>query len=370
MMICALVASTGTAVAETYRWSQWQPDQEATLIGNRLFAERVCEATQGEICFEIYSGGALMPPKSHLQGIGDGVVQGGNVTQSYTPSDLPLSNALSAYYFVAPDPTVIGAAYADWAMHDPMALAEWQGHNVIGLGGFSTPSTPIVCNTTQPITELEQFQGLKIRFPSGANAKLAEDLGAVVVIIPAPEIYQALQVGQIDCAGIPLPWLNIENSLEEVSKSTTLLNWGTSFQAPLQILNRDFWQSLTNDQRGEMFKAAAMAHANVQVGYNNNAQRAADAAAGRGYIIAEPGDSIKEAVAEWVDAGVGDMAGVARDLYGVKDPEALFASFSPYVEKWRALIAEIEDPNDVDALTKVFYENMYDDLDPMTYGMN
>jgi len=133
-------------------------------------------------------------------------------------------NSLAGFGFVEPDPVTIGAAVADWLMHDPAAQKEWLDHNVVAFGGFSTPSYPIICNTAEPVTSLKQLKGLKIRWPGGVNAKLTEDLGGVPVNIPGAEIYQALQTGQIDCAGVPATWLNIDNSLDEVSKSTTLVN--------------------------------------------------------------------------------------------------------------------------------------------------
>lgn len=368
--VCALVVAATGATAETYRWSQWQADNEATVVGNRVFVDDTCAGTNQEICFDIFAGGVLMPPKSHLQGIGDGVVEGGNATTGYTPSDLPLTNSLSPMFFLYPDPNVIGPAFADWAMHDPAAIQEWQGNNnVVPLGGFSTPAYPIICNTTNPITSLNQLRGLKIRFPSGANATLAQSLGAIPVNIPAPEIYQAMQTRQIDCAAIMQSWLNIENSLEEVSKSTTEMNWASSFHSPLQALNRDFWKSLSNEQRAEMFKAAAHAQATVQVKYNNEHLKALQDATSQGHIVVEPDATITDAVDAWVAEGVGDMAGVARDTYGVQDPEALFESFKPYGEKWTKIIAGMKDPSDLEELTNVLYENLYSDLDPAVYGM-
>ena len=86
--------------------------------------------------------------------------------------------------------------------------------------------------------------------------------------------------------------------------------------------------------------------------------------------MVEPDESIQNAVQEWIDNGLGDRAAVARDAYGVEDPEALFASFEPYIEKWRELISNMDDPLDEDELTQVFYDNLYGELDPAEYGMN
>lgn len=364
---CLVLA--GGASAETYRIAHFQPDSDSTVITVRWFADQMAKETDGRIEFEVFSGSVLFPAKAHLQAVGDGVVQEGFHNAGYTPSELPLSNALSSYGFIEPDPTTIGAAFADWVMHDPAGQEEYFSHNVVPIGGFSTPSYPIICNTSEPITEIDQMKGLKIRFPGGANAKLTQDLGGVAVNIPAGEIYQALQSGAIDCAGILASWLNIDNSLDEVSQSTTLMDWTGAYTSPLQLYNRDFWSGLSTEDRALIFKLAARAQAKLQIRFNTDNQKALDASAAKGHPVVEPGESIQKAVAEWVDNGVGDMAGVAKDTYGVEDPEALFESFHPYVEKWRGLVDGMKDPNDEDELTQLLLDNMFNDLDPATYGV-
>lgn len=363
------LATAGAATAETYRASTWLPDNEATVVIQFWFSKELAKASNGAIEFENFTSGVLMPPKAHLKGIGDGVVQEGFHTSGYTPSEVPIANALAGFGFVESDPITIGAAWADFVMHDKEQNAEFLGHNVVPVGGFSTPTYPIICNTAEPITELDQMKGLKVR-SIGLLGKLVQDLGGVSVNIPAPEIYQALQTGQIDCAGIFPSYLNIDNSLEEVSKSVTLMEWSGSYNSPLQLYNKDFWEGLTDEQRKTIFELAARAQARLQIHYNNFQQKALDDAEANGHKIVQPADSIKVAVQEWVDNGVGDMAGVAHDTFGVEDPEALFSRFRPYIEKWQGLIGGLENKYDEEALTKVLQDNLYNDIDPSSYGMN
>jgi len=364
-----LMAATSVA-AESYRMAHFQPEGETTVRTAKWFAEALNEATDGEIAFELFSGGVLLPAKSSLQGIGDGVAQEGFHTSGYTPSELPLSNALSGSGYIVSDPTALGAAYADWVANDPEGQAEFAEHNVVPFGGFSTPGYPAICNTSEPITELDQLQGLKIRFPGGLTSKLAQDLSVIPVNIPATEIYQALQTGQIDCAGILAAWLNIDNSLDEVSNSVTLLNWEGSFNSPVQLYNKDFWQSLTDEQRGTIMELVAQAHARLQIDFLSSDEKALATSEEKGHAIVEPGESIQNAVQEWVDNGLGGRNELVKDVYGVEDPEALVASFQPYLDKWAGLIEGMEDPGNEEELTKVLYDNLYGQLDPATYGMD
>ena len=63
-------------------------------------------------------------------------------------------------------------------------------------------------------------------------------------------------------------------------------------------------------------------------------------------------------------------AGIARDTYKLENPEAVFATFEPYVTKWTGLVQGLKDRNNEDELTQLLLDNMFKDLDPAVYGMN
>ena len=363
------LAAALPALADDYRIAIWQPDNEPNAVVARWFAEEAAKVTNGALSFQVFSGAVLVPPKAMLQSVGDGVVQMGMHTSGYTPSEAPMSNALSGFGFIEPDPTTIALAYTDWTMTSKLGQSEFLEHNVVPFGAFSTPLYPILCNTSEPVTTLDQLKGKKIRFGGGQPAKLAQDLGIVTVNIPASEIYQALQTGQIDCASILAALLNIDSSLDEVTKSVTLLDWMGSFNSPMHLYNRDFWTDLTTEQRKTLFALEAQAQAKLQILFLKNNTLALERAAAKGLKIVKPDASITDAVAKWVDGGVGDMAGVAKATYGIADPQALFESFTPYVEKWRKIMAGVTDKMDETQMTKVIYDNIYAHLDPATYGI-
>jgi TRAP-type C4-dicarboxylate transport system substrate-binding protein len=370
ILLCGSIAlATTAASAETYRFSSWNAPTEPTTQANDQFVKDLEAATNGKITFEHFTGGAIMPPKSHLQGIGDGVAQIGQTTVGYTPSDLPINASIAGFGFIEPDPIAIGAAFADWTMHDPAAQEEWRGHNVLPMAGFSTPEYSLMCNTSEPITEAAQMKGLKVR-AYGLIGDLVKSLGGVPVGMPASEAYQALQTGALDCASLSANWLR-DGNLQEVSNYTTLTRWTPAFNSPQMTINRDWWQGLTDEQRQTIFELAARTEARAHIKYAAAATSALDAALKAGQTeVAEPGASLQEAVKAWIDAGIGDMVGIARDTYGVSDPEAVFASFKPYVEKWGKLARGMKDRNNEDELTQLLLDNMFNDLDPAVYGMN
>lgn len=363
------MALTGAATAQDYRMATFDPPNGGAATQQAYIAQQMAERTNGEISFEVFYASSLVPPNRHMQAIGSGVAHAGFHSASYTPSELRLSNAMTGFGFIERDPTVIGMAFADWTMNDPEARAQYTDEGILPFGGFSTPTYPLICNTAQPITSPAQFEGLKVRFPGGSNAALTQHLGGVAVNIPGNELYQALQTGTIDCAGILAGYLNIDNNLQEVAQSVTLTNWSGSFNSPIHLVNLNFWRGLTNEQRQIYFEVTARATAQMQTTYNINDELALNTAREFGLEIVEPDAELQAAVDAWVEDGVGDMAGIASSVHGIEDPEAFFASFQPYLDEWRGLIDGMENVNDVDALTQVILDNMYSGLDPAMYGM-
>src|SRR5689334_17259910 len=75
--------------AETFSISTFlEPNHLITRYQNVEFAEAVRAATDGAIDFEVFTGGALLPAAGTLQGVADGVAQGGTYAAVYAPSQL------------------------------------------------------------------------------------------------------------------------------------------------------------------------------------------------------------------------------------------------------------------------------------------
>ena len=90
-------AALQSAQAEELRAATYLPDPNIHTqhaFGN--FVPELAEGTNGELAFTAFTGGVLLPPKSILQGVSDGVAQMGFHTTGYTPSEIPISNALRA----------------------------------------------------------------------------------------------------------------------------------------------------------------------------------------------------------------------------------------------------------------------------------
>jgi len=367
----ATLVTAGIGLAEEFRASTWLP---ATDIHSRYaigwYAEKVAEDTDKEITFQTFYGGALLPATSTLKGTGDGVAHLGFVTSANVTADLPVANALSAFQFIELDPIVLGMAYADYIMNDPVGYKDWRQHGVVPVGGFGNAPTTFHCRSATPPTSMDDLKGLRVRFPGGVITQFARDLGMIPVTMPAGEKYQASQTGQVDCASIYPTFLNIDNSLGEVTRSTLLINIGTNFIQPSHVFNAEFWRNRTTDQRQILLNEAARAMAKMEVDYLGSQATAIEMAKATGHVFAEPDQSIKDAIDQWVANGVGGMADEARNTYGIEDPEVLFASFQNYIDKWKPIVSNLNDRLDEEELTQMILTHLIAPVDAATYGMD
>lgn len=365
----AALSLAGVTQAETLRASTWLPSNDIhTIHSFNEWAEAVKANTSDAVTFEVFAGGSLMPAKTHLTGTGDGIAQVGFHASGYTPTDLSVANALSGMGFVEPDAMVLAYAFADFVMHEKIGYDDYAKHKVVPLAGFSTPVYQLICKDAA-IRTLDDLKGKRIRFPGGQGAKLAEALGITTVNIPSIEIYTGLTQGQLDCTANDLTYLTGSQKLIEVSNSVTMVGLTPSFNSVMHVWQKDAWKALTDDQRRGVLDAYARAMARLQIDWDVKAAEALEEARKAGHEVIEPDASITDAIKAWVDAGVGDMAGVARETHRIEDPDALFATFKTYLDKWKGLIAGMENRYDEAALIALTKANLFDTVDASKYGM-
>ena len=101
--------------------------------------------------------------------------------------------------------------------------------------------------STQPITQLEDFKGLRVRVPTNIiQIKGFEVLGAKPVPLPLDEVYNALKKGEIDAVENPLAVL-YNGKFQEVAKY--LLLDGHVHNVTNLVVGEAFWNSLTKEQQ-------------------------------------------------------------------------------------------------------------------------
>lgn len=330
------------------------------------WAEAIDSASGGRLKANVYAGTVLLPPRSGMSGVRDGIAQVGYHAGTYTPAELPISNALQELGFNYEDPLVMMVAATDFNMTNEDALAQWKKAGVIYGGGYSTPPYNLMCS--MPVKSMADLKGKRLRTAGAALSRWAESVGAVPVNVPSSEMYQGVEKGTLDCAVNVASDLK-SRSLWDVAKHTTMASLGMYWSGPMWAYNVDFWKEMNDEDRRMFFDSHATALAKLYVGYAAAIDVALEEAKSHGVTVYEPDDEVRASISEFAQSNMANVHDTARDKHGIEDPEGLFAKFDESVTKWKNLFTNVDRTN-ADAIAVIIKSELYDKLDVATYGVN
>lgn len=363
-LVLPAVASSAHAATSFIANSFYDQQHPHSRYGYIEWAEMVKELSNGELQPEVYTGTVLLAPRANLQGIQDNVVQVAHHAAIYTPSEMPVANAVQELGFNYDDPLIGILAVTDFSLNNPTQLAEWEELDIVYLGAYNTPSYVLFCR--EPVRNLEELRGKRIRTAGSTVSTWVEQAGGTPVNVPSSEMYSGLDRGSLDCASNAANDL-IDRSLWEVAEHTTLLPTGMYWSGPQWGFNSGFWASLSDEERDVFKEATAKAMTRMIVQYLGASEAALEEAASHGNNIYEPEEDLMASVEAFRDEALANVYDKARDEYGVEDPEALIDDFIATYEKWDALISEV-DREDEEALAELAMEEIYNKL-PADYGI-
>jgi TRAP-type C4-dicarboxylate transport system substrate-binding protein len=122
-------------------------------------------------------------------------------------------------------------------------------HNVKLLTVFPSPLQILYCR--DPVTNLGDLKGRRIRVHATVLATLVERIGGIAVSIPYAEVYTSLQRGVADCAATSSTGGNLAKWFE-VSKHLVTLPLGWAISA--HVANKRFWDGLEPGARAYLEK--------------------------------------------------------------------------------------------------------------------
>jgi len=217
------------------------------------FKDMVESKTNGLIKVEIYYGGQLGGDRDAIEGVKIGTIQmtvaGAGIFANYEPkmgiTALPFlfENFEQAWAFNDSD---INAEVSKLLLKQNMrVLAYWEN-------GFRC-----LTNSVRPIYTPDDVKGLKIRTPENPIILATmKALGANPSPLPWPEVYMALQQKAFDGQENPIPIIYV-HKIYEVQKYLAIRNH--IYEPMPLVINEDFWQSLTEEQKKIVQEAAIAA---------------------------------------------------------------------------------------------------------------
>lgn len=242
--LAALAMST-TAFAQevTLRIHQMLPAQ-ATIPAQAIepWAAKVSDESDGRIKFELYPamqlGGA--PPELFDQAK-DGVVDIIWTVLGYTPGRFPKSEVFELPFMI-PNGEVGSAAFYNYVQEN--SADEFAGVHVIALHTHG----PGLFHSKEPVTSLEDLNGMKVRGGSRIISDMLAELGAEPIGMPVPQVTEALSKGVIDATTIPwevTPSLRVAELVQNHTGFTS--QYGLYTQTFGFVMNMDSYNNLPDD---------------------------------------------------------------------------------------------------------------------------
>lgn len=372
-LVSGVISASGasTASAETYLANMFLPPQSPfSIAGYTEWSENVAERTNGEITFETHYGESLLSGRATLKGIADGVVQVGWAVTTYNPAELPVANLLAEMALLSDNPYALMAANTEMGFFNPMMVEEYARNGVVFGGGYN--STPFYLMCRKPINTLEELQGSRLRMGGGAWDRWARAIGAEPINVSSNESYLALDRGNIECSVNPIEAF-LTRSWGEVAPYVPKLKLGTYYGGTLWAFDREFWQSLTNEQRRILLEEDAKAGVRSVTVYmeKDDAARETEGKEG-GVKFLEIGPELKKAHEKYRQEELSSesLAALANEKYGLEEEVArdLVKRFKELVTEWEERLKDV-DRRDEDAVTELLIEEIYSRVDVTTFGM-
>lgn len=235
----ALYFSESIPQAEVLKW--WASELETRSDGN--------------ITVEFFWSESLGKSTELLELVGQGAVELASPAPSYYASKLPLMN-VTYLPMIFPD-NGLARQTSEAVAALPSVVAEHDRNNVVPILWTSLPTYHILC--TKRIETLADFEGARMRSYGEYVPRLWDSLGAVNVTVLAPEIYEGLQRGNIDCSYLPDDFA-MAYKLQEVADYYIDLNFGAISGWPIYV-NQDLWDGWSDTTRALFEEVGAEAAA-------------------------------------------------------------------------------------------------------------
>lgn len=289
----AAMSTASFAQEVTLKMHQFLPAQAAApkLILD-VWADKVEKQSGGKIKIERYPSMQLggKPPELASQVV-DGIADIIWTVTGYTPGRFPRSEAFEMP-FIMTNAEDTSRAYWEYAEKN-MLDTDFADMKMIGVWVHG----PGVIHSKEPITSVEDLNGVKLRAPSRVTNKLFSKLGATPIGMPVPAVPESLSKGVIDAAVIPWEVTSALKVAELVGNHTEFGEdalYSTTF---LFAMNKDTYDSMSDE-----LKAVIDANSGADMSaWAGKIMQEADAPARK--IAVDRGNNIinltPEQVAEW-----------------------------------------------------------------------
>jgi TRAP-type mannitol/chloroaromatic compound transport system substrate-binding protein len=293
--------------------------------------KRIKDMSGGKLNIQFFGAGELVPA---LEGFD--AASAGTVEMNFGNAYFWTGKSFAAQYFTAVPFGLNFQGMNGW-LYDGGGMDLWrETYDKFGL-------VPLPCGNTgvqmtgwfkKPIEKVEDFKGLKMRIP-GLAGRVYQALGVDVRLLPAGEIFPALERGVIDAAEFVGPALDRQLGLHRVAKHYYTTGWHETATVSEIAINKKAWDTLPAELKAIVENACAACNAISEAwAQKNNADAMEDLVTNHGVMAKPLPDVVVDELRKQTEKVLAEA--VAKDALTKKVHDSFMAYKAKY-EKWTAL---------------------------------
>lgn len=236
-----LLAATGYTADKVVKleFSCFLPAQDPLSLMMEDYCKEVGKRTNGRVLIAYYPGGTLTPMAQTYDGVVREISDMGFTSLSITVGRFPLMEVLDLPFGLKSGYWATKMATAFYNKFKPKELDDVKVMFLLTHG-------PGTVHTKTPVRKLEDMKGLKLRCPGGNIVNMVKALGAVPLVMPTPDTYDALRKGVADGVVATPNALDIFKFGEILPYSTQ--NYRTAYESTgVLVMNKGKWAALPAD---------------------------------------------------------------------------------------------------------------------------
>lgn len=215
--ILSAVVPVSSIAAEVTKWKMPTAYPAGSYLWDFIaanFANKVKILSNGQLIIEPFSAGSIAPALKVTEAVKNKVAEAGHTWTNYE-----MGSDVTSVLFGGVPGGLSDQQYFAWYYegNGSKLLSEWRKEKqglhsiVLGIGPQE------IIHSHKPIRSLQDFKGLKMR-TAGVWAELMPKMGGAAVILPASDVYSALEKKIVDAIEWADPGTNFALGFHQVAK--------------------------------------------------------------------------------------------------------------------------------------------------------
>ena len=215
--------------------------------GGKRFEQQINLISGGDIQIRFNEPGAIVPALEVFNAVSQGSIDAGwGATGIYQGREVAF-NLFSAVPFGPGQQEYMAWMHASGQQLMDELFAEFNV-KVLPCGMLSPEASGWF---REPITSLDQLEGLRMRF-FGLGARVMAKLGVATSNQPGGELMQALQLGVLDATEFGPPSIDVGMGFHQVANHYYFPGWHQPSSYIHLFVHKPSWDGLTDQQRGQI----------------------------------------------------------------------------------------------------------------------